>query len=249
MLSKECDLMKKKVLIVSIFIVFALPIPIAMLGCLMAAMWFLSSLIKVTSFVEIISALIGALIGATYIISYIFALNKTWNDKKFSIKSFLPVAHCLLALIYLFSLKPTSDYIDKTTERFGFAKRDFTVIEELDTHGGFLGDGSYYLILDCSNNKEQALDKVKGWNKLPLSENLNLIMYGGEKDGVTYGYELAKEAHMPKISNGYYMFEDRHSESKDNKDDSDLLDRHSSNFSVAIYDCDTDRLYYFEFDT
>ncbi len=241
--------MKKKVLIVSIFIVFALPIPIAMLGCLMAGMWFLSSLIKVTSFVEIISALIGALIGATYIISYIFALNKTWNDKKFSIKSFLPIAHCLLALIYLFSLKPTSDYIDKTTEHFGFTKRDFTVVEELDTHGGFLGDGSYYLILDCSNNKEQALDEVKCWKKLPLSENLNLIMYGGEKDGVTYGYELAKEAHMPKISNGYYMFEDRHSESKDSKNDSDLLDRHSSNFSVAIYDCDTDRLYYFEFDT
>lgn len=241
--------MKKKILIISLFVVFALPIPIAMLGCLMATMWFLSSMIKVTSFVEIISALIGALIGATYIISYIFALNKTWNEKKFFIKSFLPVAHCLLALIYLFSLKPTSDYIDKTTERFGFTKRDFTVIEELDTHGGFLGDGSYYLILDCSNNKEQALDKVKGWNKLPLSENLNLVMYGGEKDGVTYGYELSKEAHMPKISNGYYMFEDRHSESKDSRDDSDLLDRHSSNFSVAIYDCDTDRLYYFEFDT
>ena len=215
----------------------------------MSAMWFLSSLIKITSFIEILSALIGTLIGATYIISYIFALNKTWNEKKLSIKSFIPVAHCLLALIYLFSLKPTSDYIDKQTEHFGFAKRDFTVVEELDTHGGFHGDGSYYLILDCSNNKEQALDKVKDWNKLPLSENLNIIMYGGEKDGVTYGYELAKKAHIPKIDNGYYTFEDRHSESKDSRDDSELLDRHSSNFSVAIYDCDTDRLYYFEFDT
>ena len=99
-------------------------------------------------------------------------------------------------------------------------KKDFSVVEELDTHGGFLGDGSYYLILDCSNNKEQALEKVEGWNKLPLSENLNLIMYGGEKDGVTYGYELAEEAHMPSIDNGYYMFEDRHSESNDSRDDS-----------------------------
>ena len=34
----------------------------------------LASLIKVTSFIEIIFALIGAVIGATYIISYIFAL-------------------------------------------------------------------------------------------------------------------------------------------------------------------------------
>lgn len=241
--------MRKKVLIIAIFVVFAVPIPIAMLGCLMTAMWFLSSLIKVTSFVEIISALIGVLIGATYIISYIFALNKTWNEKKLSIKSFIPVAHCLLALIYLFSLKPTSDYVDKQTEHFGFAKRDFTVVEELDTHGGFLGDGSYYLILDCSDNKDKALEKLKDWNKLPLSENLKLIMYGGEKNGVKYGYDLAEDAHMPVIDNGYYMFEDRHSESKDSKDDTELFDRHSYDFSIAVYDCDTDRMYYFEFDT
>jgi len=241
--------MKKKILIISLFTVFALPIPVAMLGCLLTTTWFLASLIKVTSFVEIISALIGVLISATYIISYIFALNKTWKEKTFSMKSFLPIAHCLLALLYLLSLKPTANYIGETTEYFGFAKKDFSVVEELDTHGGFHGDGSYYLILDCSNNKEQALKKVEGWNKLPLSENLNLIMYGGRKDGVTYGYELAEEAHMPAIDNGYYMFEDRHSESKDSRDDSELFDRYSFNFSIAIYDSDTNRMYYFEFDT
>ena len=241
--------MKKKILIISLFAVFALPIPVAMLGCLITTIWFLASLIKVTSFVEIISALIGVLIGATYIISYIFALNKTWKEKKFSLKSFLPIAHCLLALLYLLSLKPTSNYIGETTEHFGFAKKDFSVVEELDTHGGFRGDGSYYLILDCSNNKEKALKKVEDWNKLPLSENLNLIMYGGEKDGVTYGYELAKEAHIPKIENGYYIFEDRSSESTDSADDTELFDRYSFNFSIAIYDSDTNKMYYFEFDT
>ena len=80
--------MKKKILIISLFTVFALPIPVAMLGCLLTTIWFLASLIKVTSFVEIISALIGVLIGATYIISYIFALNKTClKDKNFEYKS------------------------------------------------------------------------------------------------------------------------------------------------------------------
>lgn len=241
--------MKKKILIISLFTVFALPIPVAMVGCLLTTIWFLASLIKVTSFVEIISALIGVLIGATYIISYIFALNKTWKEKKFSMKSFLPIAHCLLALLYLLSLKPTSNYIGETTEHFGFTKKDFSVVEELDTHGGFHGDGSYYLILDCSNNKEKALEIVEDWNKLPLSENLNLIMYGGNKDGVTYGYELAEEAHIPKIENGYYIFEDRSSESTDSADDTELFDRYSFNFSIAIYDSDTDKIYYFEFDT
>ncbi len=163
--------------------------------------------------------------------------------------SFIPILHCLLALLYLLSLKPTASYISETYEYFGFAKKDFSVVEELDTHGGFLGDGSYYLILDCSNNKEKALEKVKNWNKLPLSGNLNLIMYGGEKDSGTYWTGLADEAHIPEIENGYYIFEDRHSESNDSADDSELFDRHSYNFSIAIYDCDTYKMYYFEFDT
>lgn len=132
---------------------------------------------------------------------------------------------------------------------FGFSKKDFILIEESDTHGGFHGDGWYRLILDCSENREQALENVSSWKKFPLSENLDLLLYGGEKDGVTYGYHLAEKAKIPGIKNGYYRFYDRHSESMDRSDDSELLDRYSFNFSLAVYDSDTDRLYYFEFDT
>ena len=46
------------------------------------------------------------------------------------------------------------------SEYFGFSKEDFTVEEEADTHGGFYGDGSYYLILDCSESKEKALENL-----------------------------------------------------------------------------------------
>ena len=42
---------------------------------------------------------------------------------------------------------------------------------------------------------------------------------------------------------------DRSSESTDNTDDSMLLSRYSFNFTIAIYDTDTDILYYFEYDT
>lgn len=132
---------------------------------------------------------------------------------------------------------------------FGFSKDDFTVVDEADTHGGFHGDGSYYLMLDCSENREKALENVKGWKEFPLSKNLNLIMYGGEKDGMTYGYNLAEEAKIPEIKNGYYYFFDRHSESTDASDDTNLLARASFNFTLAIYDSDADRMYYFEFDT
>ena len=131
----------------------------------------------------------------------------------------------------------------------GFAKSDFTVLSESDSHGGFHGDGVYALALDCSENKEAALDILQDWPSLPLSENLQLILYGGEKNGVSYEYDLAEQAGIPEIKNGYYCFTDRNSKSTDAKDDTELFSRSSYNFSLALYDSDTDRLYYLEFDT
>lgn len=241
--------MKNKILIILLFILFAIPIPISILGFLFSFTSLLGLLLSQRSFLESITILFYFIIIATYLFTYVFALKQTWKEKKFSIKTFLPIAHCVLFVLFLLLLKPVNNYIDKTTPYFGFTKKDFSVVEELDTHGGFLGDGSHYLILDCSGNKQKSSEIIKDWNKLPLSENLNLAMYGGEKDGVIYGYELAKKAHMPKIENGYYIFEDRHSESNDSKDDSELFDRYSFNFSIAVYDCDTDKMYFFKFDT
>lgn len=154
----------------------------------------------------------------------------------------------LLALIFLTALSAcfanthSDDY-------FGFSKHDFTVVEEQNTHGGFHGDGFYSLILDCSSHTENALKIVDGWNSLPLSENLDLILFGGEKDGINYGYHLSEKAHIPEIKNGYYCFRDRHSQAENSSDDSDLFRRSSFNFSLAIYDSDTNLFYYFEFDT
>ena len=38
----------------------------------------------------------------------------------------------------------------------GFDKSDYTVVKEEDTHGGFHGDGDYYLVVDCSSDPEKA---------------------------------------------------------------------------------------------
>lgn len=132
-------------------------------------------------------------------------------------------------------------------EVMGFRLSDFRVEAEEDTHGGFHGDGDHYLILDCSSDPDKAKIIVQEWKPLPLSENLELIMFGGTKNGVSYGFDLAKNAHLPEIQNGYYRFEDK--QSKDPSDDSGLLGRVSFNFRLAVYDLDTNKLYYFEFDT
>lgn len=127
----------------------------------------------------------------------------------------------------------------------GFEKVNFVVVEEKDSHGGFHGDGTYYLVLDCSQNKEKAMETVKEWKELPLTENLNMVLYGDEN----HKYHFAEEVNIPEIINGYYYFYDRHSESTDAGDDTNLLRRASFNFTVAIYDSDMDKMYYVEFDT
>ena len=241
--------MKNKILIILLFILFAIPIPIGILGFLFSFVGIAGVIIGELRFVETLSSLCVIASGATYILGYIYALSKTREENKITAKTFVPIISGLLAVIILLMLKPINNYTDITTPYFGFTKKDFSVVEEFEDYGGFPVDGSHYLILDCSDNKQKAFEIINDWNKLPLSENLNIAMYGGEKDGVIYDYELAKEAHIPKIENGYYIFEDRHSESSDSKDDSELFDRYSFNFSIAVYDCDTDKMYFFKFDT
>ena len=135
---------------------------------------------------------------------------------------------------------------------FGFKTSVFSVVHEKDTHGGFHGDGDYYLILDCSEKAEQAKELIDGWNPLPLTENLQRIMNmtcSGVEDGVYYSKTLTEIAHWPIIENGVYKFIDRHADAIDETDDTDLCNRYSYNFSIAVYDLDVNMLYYFEFDT
>ena len=237
----------KKIPITLLFILFAIPIPISILGLLFSFVWLIGVIIERLRLVETLSSLCVIAAGAIYLFGYVYAFSKTRKENRITAKTFLPILTGLLSVMLLLLMKPIDNYTDITTPYFGFTKKDFFVIEELDTHGGFQGEGSHYLILDCSGNKQKALEIVKDWNKLPLSKNLNHILYGGED--INYEINLAEEAHIPKIVNGYYIFEDSQREDKDNRDDSELFNRSSFNFEIAIYDCDTDRMYYFEFDT
>lgn len=155
------------------------------------------------------------------------------------------IALCLLLCLMVTIFQCGS----RDKEYFGFRETDFTVIQAEDSHGGFHGDGTAYAILDCSQNREKARELVADWKELPLSENLSLMFYGGERDGMYYDFDLAAQANMPEVEHGFYCFQDRHSKSTDSSRDAEIFDRGSYNFSLAVYDSDTDRLYYFELDT
>lgn len=122
-----------------------------------------------------------------------------------------------------------------------------------DTHEGFHGDGKIFAKLEfASEDKENILEEFKdnvSWYKTPLSENINMFIYGGIKNGVYYGCDVAKDFKIPQVENGYWYFVDHHSESDDSSSDAKIFYRGSFNMTIAIYDIDKNVLYYVEFDT
>ena len=119
-----------------------------------------------------------------------------------------------------------------------------TIIKEENTHGGFHGDGEYFAKANCKDNNK-ILKQLSKWKSFPLPKVLNQIVYGDEKTTNS----LAKEKEIPKINNGLYYFVDRHSGWPIPTDGSNIFDRYSFNYTFAIYDKDTKKLYYYELDT
>ncbi len=115
-----------------------------------------------------------------------------------------------------------------------------SVVSDDDTHGGFHGDGSRLIVVQYDDDTmEETISEADNWKKLPCSDNLNTFIYQ------PYDSNL----HIPEISNGYYFFYDRHSDAQNHYSDEDLLNRASFNFTFALYDSDTKKLYICSYDT
>lgn len=122
------------------------------------------------------------------------------------------------------------------------------IIEDENTHGGFHGDGEYFVKADCKKNNDVILNQLSRWESFPLPENLERIVYGNEeKFGHIGGLAAARE--IPKINNGLYYFADRHRGSEVETDGEDIFERASFNYTIAFYDKDLDMFYYYELDT
>lgn len=127
-----------------------------------------------------------------------------------------------------------------------------------DTHGGFHGDGSTCctVTFDTASSPKEEIAGSSSWRSLPLTENLTAAAYGlhwqeDDTEPAIGPLAMRKESlcYFPPIENGYYYFEDRSSEATHPGDDSALFDRYSYNFTLAIYDTDSETLYYYELDT
>ena len=117
-----------------------------------------------------------------------------------------------------------------------------TVLTDSDSHGGFHGDGMMFQQISFEDS--ELSDEIKdngSWNPMPLSENIEALVYGIKEGPSSIGPYLTDESGdtiIPDIQNGYYYFYNRHSESETPYSDVDVLGRASFNFILALYDCD-----------
>lgn len=127
--------------------------------------------------------------------------------------------------------------------------------DSYDSHGGFHGDGTTFYALHFSDDSvAKSIAANQDWRPLPLTDNLTALVWGKEIGDTEYAPVITKANDwdnplVPQVENGYYRFIDRHSDSKNKTDDTEVLNRYSYNFTLAIYDTDNHILYYCEEDT
>lgn len=128
--------------------------------------------------------------------------------------------------------------------------RPMAVHQWKDNHGGFFGDGVLYgeLTFEPSVGETLArhLAESDVWHPLPLSENLKVFLFGGEKDGVSYDSTLSDGWGTLTMTEGYYYILDRkHNIGMDTL----LLGDNSTNVTVGLYDSQRSVLYVMTYDS
>ena len=105
----------------------------------------------------------------------------------------------------------------------------------IDTRGGFHGDGeliyTFYLDEDGGRQFESKVKSAVGWRSLPMSETL---------DELVYEHFNGK---IPRAEKGYYFFYD---EQHKTYGDGEVLNAFSYDFTVGMFDTETQTVYYYE---
>lgn len=154
---------------------------------------------------------------------------------------------CLCLLLSGCSDEP--DPLELVSDELGADVTSGTLVNYDGSHGEFHGDGVTALQIVIPS---LSVPEGPNWHPLPLSENLSRALYGKSGDGYRHAPLFTDEQGdplLPRIESGCWFFLDRHSQSTDSSDDTDLFSRYSWNFTVAVYDSAAGILYFFRLDT
>lgn len=116
------------------------------------------------------------------------------------------------------------------------------IIKSKDTHGGFHGDGQLFAVFDCSKDSNKIIEQMKEWDLLPINDDYLKKLFDGIKTNDLYVNEM-KEYDILNLQNGYYYFKGINPYVWDDGSKEYFNER------IAIYDLDTNILYFYESDT
>ena len=163
------------------------------------------------------------------------------------IKTYVRLAGAAVVLLGCFlRVGDGSDYWQRhISESLQIDVSEGVVVNSFDDHSGFQGDGTSYAVLSFDDEElEKLISAPGGWHSLPLTDNLETLIYGTRTETTATGPFIGVT--MSRAKKGYWYFYDRQGETTD---DSGVLNRGSYNYTFALYDADKDLLYYCEYDT
>lgn len=158
-----------------------------------------------------------------------------------------------IVLVFVFSLTAcgSQDPQEIVSEALGVDASTGSTMSSMDTHSGN-GDGTSFVVLHFDG--DEMIKQIKAdaaWQPFPLDETVQTLVYGVSDATSSIGPFLTDEdgkALVSEIANGYYRLIDRQVE-EDQATGADILNRASFNFTVGLYDTDTNTLYCCELDT
>lgn len=158
-----------------------------------------------------------------------------------------------IVLVFVFSLIAcgSQEPQEIVSEALGVDASTGSTMSSMDTHSGN-GDGTSFVVLHFDG--DEMIKQIKAdaaWQPFPLDETVQTLVYGVSDATSSIGPFLTDEdgkALVPEIANGYYRLIDRQVE-EDQATGADILNRASFNFTVGLYDTDTNTLYCCELDT
>lgn len=130
---------------------------------------------------------------------------------------------------------------------------DGKYLQRIETHCGLLYKGDYYAKIKFSENSNilKLIKENPNWKDSDLPKSLLFLFYDTEpEDNINFIHD--KRMVFPKTKNYYYYFINRldEFENPENKNPDFMLHwKYSFNFTVALFDLDSNVLYIYELDT
>lgn len=170
--------------------------------------------------------------------------------------AFRRAAAALLAIVLplcLFACSRPGRIADEISDALEIDLRAGRTVAVSQDRDRMFGDGQLFVELQFyGDDAEAAIRDNPRWNPLPPNDEVTTLLYGSSGINSFAGPFVTTrdgEPLFPAVKTGYYFFEDRHPDAWAGEPESAVLERASFNFTVAVYDAESDTLYFAQLDT